>query len=351
LDSGFVSSIGEFVTRFENELSSFTGANGVVAVVNGTAALELALHVAGVEPGDEVVIPPLSFVATANAVSHVGATPRFCDIETSSFGMDPAQLRKDLSENTSADARGARRDLHNGRRIAAIVPVHVFGHPCRATELVAIAAEFGIPLVEDAAEALGSFEGARHCGTIGRLGILSFNGNKVITTGGGGAILCSDPATAKRVRHLATTAKLPHPWRFDHDEVGFNHRMPNLNAALGCAQLARLPTLLERKRQLAEAYATAFADSPCFTFVPAPSATTSNHWLATVRLREPRPISDLEEVLTAAHSAGYLCRPAWTLLNHLPMFARYSAGALAVAEREAPRLLNLPSGPKLPFRA
>lgn len=341
LSSGWVSSVGAFITRFEDQLARFTGAQYVIAIVNGTAALHLALHAVGVKPGDEVIIPTLSFVATANAVAHCGAIPHFADSNAETLGLDPTELRKYLSIITTR----VGVDLKNtktGRRIGAIVPMHTFGHPMQIKALVSVADEFGIPVVEDAAESLGSFVGTQHTGTFGRCGILSFNGNKTITTGGGGAILTNDEALATKIRHLATTAKLQHDWEYIHDQTAWNYRMPNINAALGCAQLDRIDEFLKAKRVLANKYDTALQGSTTLKFVAEPNGTTSNYWLNTVRLAKPdRQIRN--ELLTAARANGYLCRPAWNLLHTLPMYMQSPRAELQVAQSLADSLINIPS--------
>lgn len=345
LSSGWVSSVGEFITRFENQLSKITGAKHVIAVVNGTCALHLALHSVGINPGDEVIIPSLSFVATANAVAHCGAIPHFADSDLTTLGLDPTALRKHLG--SVATRRGD--DLINtktGRRIGAIVPMHTFGHPMQIDELILVAKEFGLPIVEDAAESLGSCVGIKHTGTFGRCGILSFNGNKTITTGGGGAILTDDESLAKKIRHLATTAKLAHDWEFLHDQTAFNYRMPNLNAALGCAQLDRLDEFLRHKRNLANKYDKALQNSGSFEFVGEPKGTTSNYWLNTFRLTNPN-LAMRNELLTASRAKGYLCRPAWNLLHQLPMYENSPRAELPVAQILLSSLINVPSSANL----
>ena len=345
LSSGWVSSVGAFITQFEKELSKITGAKYVVATVNGTAALHLALHSVGVKPGDEVIIPTLSFVATANAVAHCGAIPHFADSNTDTLGMDPTALRKHLAAITSK--RGP--DLLNtktGRRISAIVPMHTFGHPTQIKELVLVADEFGLPIVEDAAESLGSYVGDKHTGTFGRCGTLSFNGNKTITTGGGGAILTNDESLAARVRHLATTAKISHDYEYVHDLTAWNYRMPNLNAALGCAQLDRLAEFLKHKRNLAHKYDEALKNAKFLKFVSEPRGTTSNYWLNTVRLVIPN-LQTRNELLTGARSRGYLCRPAWNLLHQLPMYEQSPRAELPVAQLLVDSLINVPSSANL----
>lgn len=345
IDTGWVSSVGKFVDRFELQLAELTGARHAVAVVNGTAALHMALLLAGVRAGDEVLVPALSFVGTANAVAHAGAIPHFVDSASSSLGLDPAALREHL-HRVAERSTGACRHRATGRRIAAVVPVHVFGHAAGLEGLLAVCREWGLPVVEDAAESLGSTWQGRHTGTFGELGVLSFNGNKVVTTGGGGAILTNDAALAQRAKHLTTTAKQPHRWAFVHDEVGYNYRMPNLNAALGCAQLEQLPGFLARKRALAARYRAALEGSPHFDFVDEPDGCASNFWLAALRLRSADP-ARRDALLEAANDAGYQCRPVWTLLNRLPMYAQAPRAPLPVAEAIESSLINLPSSPRL----
>ena len=257
ISSTFVSSVGTFVDRFEDELASYTGARRAVAVVNGTVALQVALTLAGVNPNDEVLAPALSFVATANAISHCGAIPHFVDSDMQTLGLDPKAL-SDYLVYASELSQGQLRNKITGRRIAAIVPMHTYGHPVEMGEILEVAGRFGIPVVEDAAESLGSWYYGKHTGTMGLVGALSFNGNKIITTGGGGAILTNDADLANRAKHITTTAKCPHPWDFFHDEIAWNYRLPNLNAALGCGQLERLPDIIKQKRTLATRYANAF---------------------------------------------------------------------------------------------
>jgi len=349
LDTGWVSTAGRWVSRFEQELASATGAAHAVAVTNGTVALRLALHLVGVEPGDEVLLPPLSFVATANAVAHLGAVPHFVDVEPTTLAMDPAALAERLEQVVERQA-GQLLNRQTGRRLAAVLPVHVFGHAADGMALRQVADAWGLPLVEDAAEALGSWWGGTHCGLFGAVGTLSFNGNKLITTGGGGALLTNNAELAQRARHLSTTAKLPHPWAFEHDAVGWNDRLPNINAALGVAQLEVLDRRLEAKRRLAERYSQAITGVEGVELVAEPPGCRSNHWLVSLRfLAEDPAVAEAQrlQVLEAAHAEGLLLRPAWRLLHQLPMYARAPRGRLAVAEDQACRLLNLPSSPQL----
>jgi perosamine synthetase len=345
LNSTFVSSVGKYVGQFEEMLTDFTGAKHAVVVVNGTAALHIALKLSGVEIEDEVLVPALSFVATANAVAYCGGVPHFVDSDIRTMGLDPLALRDYLAELGEFTRQGLR-NRKTGRRIAAVVPMHAYGHPVALEELIEVADRYRLPIVEDAAESLGSTYRGRHTGTLGKLGTLSFNGNKIITTGGGGAILTNDPNLARHAKHLTTTAKLPHRWAFFHDEVAWNYRLPNINAALGCAQMERLSDILARKRRLADRYLAAFSDCAGICFMSEPERTSSNYWLNTVRL-EDSDIEMRDRVLDAATNAGFQCRPTWTLLHRLPMFAKCPRAPLPIAEKLECSLINLPSSPKL----
>lgn len=345
LDTRWVSSVGKYVDEFEVRLAEFTGAKHAIAVVNGTAGLQVALRVAGVATGDEVIVPALTFVATANAVSHCGAVPHFVDSDQKSFGICPEALASHLESIVEPTAGGFRNRL-TGRRLVAIVPMHVFGHPVDIEALLVIAARYKLPLIEDAAESLGSMIGQKHTGTFGQTGVLSFNGNKIITTGGGGAILTDDTELARHIKHLTTTAKQPHRWEFVHDEIAYNFRLPNLNAALGCAQLERLPDMLRRKRQVAEAYMAAFSDAGEIGFVSEPEGCVSNYWLNAVSLKNA-DFDQRDAVLDAAMTAGYQCRPVWRLLSRLPMYAQCPRAELPVANQLEKSLINLPSSPAL----
>lgn len=341
LDSSFVSSVGEFVDRFELDLASFTGAKHVVAVVNGTSALHIALKLAGVQIDDEVLIPSLTFVATANAVSYCGATPHLVDSDESTLGIDATRLRAHLVSQTEQRA-GLCLNRASGRIIRAMVPMHTFGHPVDIDGLLAVAKDFNIAMVEDAAESLGSYYRGQHTGTFGLLGILSFNGNKTITTGGGGAILTNDSELARRAKHLTTTAKVPHRWEFVHDEVGYNYRMPNINAALGCAQLEQLDDFLTSKRTLFERYRNAFAPVPGVRVIAEPANCQSNYWLQTLLLEESIA-AQRDDILAATNDAGLMTRPAWTLMHRLAPFRQCPSMNLQGAESLASRLINLPS--------
>jgi len=341
LDSNFVSSVGPFVDRFEHELAEYTGVARAVAVVNGTAALQVALTLAGVRPGDEVLAPALTFVATANAIWYCGAFPHFVDSEEQTLGLDPIALRTHL-ESTVDRRNGECVNRRTGRIIRAVVPMHAFGHPVAIEAVSAVAADFHLALVEDAAESLGSTVRGRHCGTFGLLSTLSFNGNKTITTGGGGAILTNDESLAARAKHITTTAKVPHRWDYVHDQVGFNYRLPNLNAALGCAQLEQLPQFLAAKRRLFLKYADAFAGIERVRLLAEPAGCHSNYWLQTLLLDE-EVAGQRDEVLAATNDTGLMTRPPWRLLHRLAPYADAPRGPLPVAESIERRVINIPS--------
>jgi perosamine synthetase len=337
--SGWVSSVGGYVDRFEKELGDATGAPYVLAVSSGTSALHLALLLAGVGPDDEVLTQAFTFVATANAISYCGASPHFCDIEETHFGIDVAKLTDHL-EDVARREGGSVVNRRTGRRIAAVLPMHTFGHPSDILPLLDVAESWGLPVVEDAAEGLGSYVGDRHVGTFGLMGTLSFNGNKIVTTGGGGAILFRDEAVAVQARHLATTGKRPHRWEYWHDQVAYNYRMPNLNAALGCAQLSRLPEFIARKRRLALSYASAFAGLEGVEFVIEPEGGRSNYWLNTLLLPNVRA---QQELLAEAVDGGLGLRPPWVPLHRLPMYEDCEVMDLSCSERLADTLVNIPS--------
>jgi perosamine synthetase len=348
IKSTFVSSVGKFVDRFEDMLAEFTGARRAIAVVNGTAALHACFKLAGVEPGDEVISPALTFIATTNAIAYCGATPHFVDSSFGTLSMDSQALGMRLEAIAQRSAHGTV-NRETGRRIAAIAPMHTFGHPADMDGIAAIARHWGIALVEDAAEAIGSTYKGHAVGSQARLAALSFNGNKIVTTGGGGAILTNDEELGRRAKHITTTAKLPHKWAFVHDEIGFNYRMPNLNAALGCAQLEQLGGFLAKKRVLAAAYDRAFADIPGVHFAREPEGTTSNYWLNAILLDKAHA-GQRDEVLGALNAAGFGARPAWTLMHRLPMFSASPRGDLRVAESIERRLINLPSSASIQVR-
>lgn len=343
IDSTFVSSVGKFVDRFEEMMSDYTGASHAVATVNGTAALHAALLVAGVAAGDEVITQPLTFVATANAISYCGAQPVFLDVDRDTLGLSPTALRAFLEEHTEQSGNGCRNKT-TGRRISACVPMHTFGHPCRIEEITELCREHHLFLIEDAAESLGSTRKGKQTGTFGVLGVYSFNGNKTITCGGGGAIVTNDKALAAHAKHLTTTAKKPHPYLYEHDEVGFNYRMPNLNAALACAQLENLDRFLADKRELAELYRSFFSTQSTIDFIAEPEGARANYWLNTILLQD-RPTRDL--FLAESNEAGIQTRPVWTLLNQLDIYDHCQTGELANANWLAERIVNIPSSVRL----
>ena len=338
IDSNFVSSVGAKVVEFEQHIAAFTGAKYAIATVNGTAALHVALQLAGVQRDDEVITQALTFIATCNAVSYIGAHPVFVDVDRDTLGMSPAALR-DFLETHAERRDGGCFNKGSGRRIAACVPMHTFGIPLRIAEIVAICDEYGIAVVEDAAESLGSWVGDRHTGTFGRLATLSFNGNKVITTGGGGMIITDDEAIAKRAKHLTTTAKIPHPYEFVHDEVGYNYRLPNLNAALGCAQMELLPRMMEIKAEVAARYREFFAGTGIRFVEPLPG-TTANWWLNAIVLDSE---ADRDALLDYTNSREVMTRPIWRLMSRLPMFQHCQHDGLENSRWLEARVVNLPS--------
>ncbi len=338
IDSTFVSSVGRYVDKFEQLMAEYTGAKYAIATVNGTAALHIALELVGVNQGDEVITQPLSFIATCNAISYCGAKPIFVDVDLDTLGMSPVSLKLFLSANATKTSTGCI-NKKTGKKIAAVVPMHTFGHPCRIDEIAKICEEFGIPLIEDAAESLGSYYQGRHTGTFGKLAAFSFNGNKTITTGGGGMIITDDEVIAKRAKHITTTAKQPHSYEFVHDEIGYNYRLPNINAALGCAQMESLPKILESKRVVAEAYGEFFRDIN-LTFVNEPDLAHANYWLNALVLKD---IEARECFLNELNAAGVMTRPIWRLMNELKMFSDCQSSDLPNAKWLEERVVNIPS--------
>ena len=339
IDSTFVSSVGEYVDRFERELAEYVGAKRAVATVNGTAALQVALQLVGVSAGDEVITQPLTFVATANAIVHNNAHPVFIDVDRKTMGLSPDALTTFLKEFAQKRGDGVYNRSTN-RRIAAIVPMHTFGHPCRMEELMALANAWEIPVVEDAAEALGAYYNGRHCGTFGKLDVFSFNGNKIITSGGGGAIVTDDEQFAGRAKHLTTTGKVEHPWEYVHDEIGYNYRMPNLNAALACAQLEQIALFLADKRELAQAYEAFFSVDKRGEFFGEPPGCRSNYWLNTVIMVSQE---ERDTLLMTTHGAGVMTRPTWQLMPELDMYRNCQRGPIDNARWLQARAVNLPS--------
>lgn len=341
ITSTFVSSVGKFVDEFEQKIQDYTHTTRAVATVNGTAALHAALHLADVRAGDLVITQALTFVATCNALYHMGAKPVFIDIEPDAFGLCPVATATWLAEHAMLDADGQCRHKDSGTAIKAVMPMHTFGHPVQLDELLKVCVEWNLTLVEDAAESLGSFYKGKHTGTMGRFGALSFNGNKVITTGGGGMLLCQSEEDGKHAKHVTTTAKQPHPYEFYHDEPGFNYRMPNLNAALGCAQMEQLEAMLANKRKVAEQYEQFFSDTE-FQFVKEPDYAQSNYWLNAVLCPD---LDSRNALLKQTNAAGVMTRPVWQLMHRLPMFADALRGDLTSSEWAEARLVNLPSSP------
>jgi perosamine synthetase len=338
IESNFVSSVGAKVTEFEQQIAEFTGSRFAIATVNGTAALHVALQLAGVQRGDEVISQALTFIATCNALSYTGAHPVFVDVDLDTMGMSPRALQRFLINHAEKRA-GQAWNKSTGRRISACVPMHTFGLPCRIAEIAAICTEWGIALVEDAAESLGSYVGDRHTGTFGAMGTLSFNGNKVITTGGGGMIITDDEALAKRAKHITTTAKIPHPYEFVHDEVGYNYRLPNLNAALGCAQMERLPWMLEVKQQVAERY-HAFFDAMGVQMAAPLSGCKANNWLNAIILDDK---AERDAFLAYTNEQGVMTRPIWRLMSELQMFKQCQHDGLENSRWLEERVVNVPS--------
>jgi perosamine synthetase len=339
IDSTYVSYLGEFVERFENMVKEFTGAQHAIATANGTLALHAALKLTGVEPGDEVLTQALTFVATANAISHCGAKPVFIDNEKENLGMSTEKLEEFLESEAVMKNDGYCYNKKTNRKILACVPMHVFGHPVKIDRITNICKRHNVIVIEDSAESLGSFYKNKHTGTFGKIGILSFNGNKIITTGGGGMIITDDEVFAKQAKHILTTAKVPHKWEFIHDEVGYNYRMPNVNAAIGCAQMENLPVFLENKRGLAREYKDFFEEMG-IEFFSEKAGCRSNYWLNAVVLKDR---AQRDEFLEYCHNNGVMARPVWTLMNKLPMYSNCQAIGLEDAQWLEDRVVNIPS--------
>ncbi len=338
IESTFVSSVGAYVNRFETLMQEIAGAKFAIATVNGTTALHLAMVAAGVHSGDEVLTQPLTFIATVNAISHAGGTPVFIDVDLDSMGLSPAALQHFL-ENNAIIKNGSCINKISGKRIAACVPMHTFGFPLRISEIVAICSQYNIMVIEDAAESLGSFYNGIHTGNFGLMGTFSFNGNKTVTSGGGGAVITSNETLAKRIKHLSTTAKLPHVWEFVHDEIGYNYRMPNLNAALACAQLEQLTEMVKNKRELAAEYEAFFRDKP-EKFVSELPGTKANYWLNTIIMPGKQ---ERDAFLTYSNEQQVMTRPIWRLMNELPMYKDCIKGDLYNCKWLEERVVNLPS--------
>ena len=341
IDSTFVSSVGKFVDKFEEMICSYTGAKYAVATVNGTSALHMALLGAGVKRGDEVITQALTFIATANAINYCGADPIFIDVDRDTLGMSPESLRSFLDEMTVFDNGICKNKLSN-KRIAAVVPMHTFGFACRIAEIKVICDEYNLTLVEDSAESIGTKVGEKHTGTFGRLGVFSFNGNKTITSGGGGVIITDDKELASHLKHLTTTAKTPHKWEYVHDMIGYNYRLTNLAAALGVAQMEQLPEIIRSKRELAKKYKSFFSTDNYqnLTLITESPNSKSNYWLNAITLEDRK---QRDEFLKETNSAGIMTRPIWQLMNRLEMFKDYQTEDISNSEWFADRVVNIPS--------
>ena len=343
IDTTFVSSVGKFVDRFEADMAAYTGAKKAVVCVSGTNALHMALMLAGVERDDEVLTQALTFIATCNAISYIGAHPVFIDVDMDTLGLSPAAVKEWLVKNAEL-RNGMCYNRHSGRRVKACVPMHTFGHPVKIDELAAVCEEWHLELVEDAAESIGSLYKGRHTGTFGKVGAISFNGNKTITTGGGGMLLFQDEELGKLAKHLTTQAKVPHRWAFVHDHIGYNYRMPNINAALGCAQLENIDRYVADKRETAAIYADFFKNIPDITFFTEPEDCRSNYWLNVVMLKDK---SAQQEFLEYTNDHGVMTRPVWELMNRLEMFKHCETDGLKNTEWLADRIVNIPSSVRL----
>lgn len=340
IDSTFVSSVGEYVNRFEKMMAEVAGTKYAIAIVNGTAALHISLILADVKREDEVITQALTFIATANAISYIGARPVFIDVDIDTLGMSPKNLNTFLEEFGEKKKDGFTYNKFSGKRIKACVPMHTFGFPCKIDELVSICEKWNISLIEDAAESIGSYYKGKHTGSFGLMGTFSFNGNKTITCGGGGAVVTNNEAIAKLAKHLTTQAKLPHAWEFAHDHIGYNYRMPNLNAAMACAQLEQLKTFVSKKRELAAGYEKHFINNTTIKFIKEPSNSESNYWLNCILLKDK---NERDLFLKITNENGVMTRPVWKLMNKLSMFDTCQNAGLNVSEFIEDRLVNIPS--------
>ena len=343
IDTTFVSSVGKFVDRFEEDTARYTGCKRAVVCVSGTNALHMSLILAGVERDDEVLTQALTFVATCNALSYIGAHPVFIDVDRDTMGLSPVAVREWLTRN-SEQKNGECYNKRTGRRVKACVPMHTFGHPVHLDELVGVLKEYHIELVEDAAESIGSLYKGKHTGTFGKVGALSFNGNKTITTGGGGMMLFNDEELGAYAKHITTQAKIPHRWEFRHDHIGYNYRMPNINAALGCAQLEHIEEYVASKRETAKAYKEFFRDIPEIEFFTEPKDTRSNYWLNVVILKDKEAQLNFLEY---TNDNGVMTRPIWELMNRLPMFENSENDGLKNTIWFADRVVNIPSSVRI----
>lgn len=345
IKTGWVSSAGKFVDRIEAQLAAYVGTKRAIAVVNGTAALQISLVASGLQTGDEVLVPTLTFVATANAVVHAGGIPHFLDTAQNGLNIDPSDVAEYLEE-IAIVSEGICRNKRTGRRIFAIIPVHIFGHACQVDQFAMLAKEYRLVMIEDIAEGLGTWFRGQHVGKVGKLAALSFNGNKIVTTGGGGAVLTDDDKLADKIKYLTTTAKLPHRWEYVHDCVGYNFRMPNLNAALGCAQLEQMDLFLAKKRILAERYSEAFEGLAEIRFMRESDGCRSNYWLNAICLTEPK-MALRDEILQVLNDQKIQSRPMWKLLHTLPMYTDSPRADIDYAVLHEAAVINIPSSPFL----
>lgn len=344
IDTTFVSSVGPFVDRFENDMAAYTGAKGAVVCVNGTSALHLALELAGVKSGDLVLTQALTFVATCNAISYTHASPVFIDVDLTTLSLSPDALKSWLEINACL-TNGCCREKKSGKRIGAVVVMHTFGHPALLNQLIEVCQEWSIPLIEDAAESIGSLYKGKHTGTFGLIGALSFNGNKTITTGGGGMLLFNDEELASKAKHISTQAKMPHPWEFRHNQIGYNYRMPNINAALGCAQLEQIERFVANKRETAELYKNFFSQlTDKIEFFSEPPHCRSNYWLNAIILPDK---SSRDQFLEYSNKNGVMTRPVWELMTDLPMWKNSQNDGLVNSLFLRDRIVNIPSGVRL----
>ncbi len=343
IDSTFVSSVGKFVTRFEEEFADYVGSKYAIACVNGTSALHAALKVAGVVQGDEVLTQALSFIATSNAICYCGAEPLFLDVDKTTLGLSAKALQAFLEEYCVVQ-NGQCKNKKSGKIIKACLPMHTFGHPCEIDTIASLCEAWHITLIEDSAESLGSFYKKRHTGTFGKMGVFSFNGNKIITSGGGGAIVTDDETLAKHLRHITTTAKVAHSWEYIHDEIGFNYRMPNINAALLVAQMEQLERILADKRALAQEYKKFFENFDDITFIQEPQEAQSNYWLNAISFENQK---QRDAFLEFSNKNGVMSRPVWKILSELTMFCECYNDGLKNSKELQGKIVNIPSGTRI----
>jgi len=341
IDSSYVSSVGEYVNIFEKMIEDFTKSKKAIALVNGTSALHLALKVSGIKPNEEIICPSLTFVATANAISYMDAKPHFVDINEKTLGIDPLAL-EDWLDKIIIKKKGKSINKNTGRVVSAIIPMHTFGHPLEINSIVKIAEKYNLIVIEDAAESLGSLYKGKHTGTFGKIGVLSFNGNKIVTTGGGGALITNDLEIASLAKHLSRTAKVEHKWKLIHNQIGFNYRMPNLNASIGCAQMKKLPSFIQSKRSLFLKYKEVFKSLLGVRIFSEPANSRSNYWLQTLILDKGYE-GEIEDILEITNKEGIMTRPSWELMHHLQMYKNCPRAPLPISESLAKRIINIPS--------